>query len=79
MDMVEFEIKESVSTEGITEDYVWYSAQLLQQKMSSWSFDLQKLVSVMESRHKEHIQMINDLLAERSALKKILSQSKNKE
>jgi hypothetical protein len=55
--------------EGITADHVWYNANLLTQKMSSWGNDFQKLVSIMEARHKEHLGIIKNLLDERSNLK----------
>ena len=63
-------IKEGVIVEGITADHVWYNAKLLTDKMSFWEHDFKKLVSVMEARHKEHLQMIADLLAERAVLKR---------
>ena len=63
-------IKESVIVEGITADHVWYNAKLLTDKMSFWEYDFKKLVSIMEARHKEHLQMIADLLAERAVLKR---------
>ncbi len=62
-------LKESVTVEGITADYVWYNANLLTSKMQSWGYDFQKLVSVMEARHKEHLHMIADLIRERNALR----------
>ena len=62
-------IKDNVAVEGITADHVWYNADLLTRNMGSWVHDFQKLVSVMEARHKEHLQMIGSLLAERNVLK----------
>ena len=69
MSFEDLEIKDNVAVEGITADHVWYNADLLTRNMSSWAHDFQKLVSVMEARHKEHLQMIGDLLMERTALK----------
>jgi hypothetical protein len=69
-----FELKESVSVEGITEDYVWYKASLLRQKMRSWSHELEQVVSVMESRHKEHLKIIDDLLTENKKLRDKLNE-----
>jgi hypothetical protein len=69
MGFEDLEIKDNVSVEGITADHVWYNADLLTRNMSSWAHDFQKLVSVMEARHKEHLQMIGNLLMERTALK----------
>lgn len=65
----EFLIKDSITVEGITEDYVWYHANLLEQKMRHWELDLQKLVRVMESRHKEHLQMVASLNMENKMLR----------
>jgi hypothetical protein len=56
-------------TEGITADHVWYNADILTRKMSSWSFEFQRLVKTMEDRHNEHLKMITDLLKERDQLK----------
>jgi hypothetical protein len=67
-------IKEGVIVEGITADHVWYNAKLLTDKMSFWEHDFKKLVSVMEARHKEHLQMIADLLAERAVLKRQIAE-----
>ena len=69
MSFEDLEIKDNVSVEGITADHVWYNADLLTRNMGSWAHDFQKLVSVMEARHKEHLQMIGNLLMERAALK----------
>jgi hypothetical protein len=68
MDVKQFELKESFGVEGITEDYVWYNAKLLLGRMSFWETDFQKLVQVMEARHKEHLKMIRELLDERQNL-----------
>jgi hemerythrin-like domain-containing protein len=56
--------------EGITEDYVWYQSKLLANKMNEWQMDFEKLVNVMENRHKEHLKIIRDLLDEIKELKK---------
>ena len=69
MSFEDLEIKDNVAVEGITADHVWYNADLLTRNMSSWAHDFQKLVSVMEARHKEHLQMIGSLLAERNVLR----------
>lgn len=68
MDIKQFELKDSFGVEGITEDYVWYNAKLLLGKMSFWETDFQKLVEIMEARHKEHLKMIKELLDERQNL-----------
>jgi hypothetical protein len=76
MDTSKFELKESIAVEGITADHVWYNANLLTKNMTSWGHDFQKLVGIMEARHKEHLNMIAELLMERAALKRELAELK---
>jgi len=71
-------LDQGVIVEGITSDYVWYNAKILTDKMSSWEHEFQKIVNVMESRHKEHLQMIADLLQERGDLRREISSLKTK-
>jgi hypothetical protein len=66
----------SVNIEGITDDYVWWNSRILTGKMSLWTNDFERMVKVMEARHKEHLKMIADLLEER---KKLMDQLKAKE
>jgi hypothetical protein len=77
MDTTEFEINDAVTVEGISADHVWYNADILTRNMASWGSDFQKLVGIMEARHKEHLKMIADLLAERTALKRELAALKS--
>jgi len=65
----EFFVKDSITVEGITDEYVWYHAKLLSDKMSAWDHDLQKLVTVMETRHKEHLNMVQNALNENRILR----------
>ena len=66
----EFSFKEEkIITDGITADYVWWNAKSLTDKMSQWQHDFNRVVSVMEARHKEHLKIIDDLLAEIKQLK----------
>ena len=65
----QFVIEESIAVEGITDEYVWYHAKILSAKMSAWDNDFQKLVKVMESRHKEHLQMVQNALHENRILR----------
>ena len=65
-----------VKTEGITDDYVWWNSRILTGKMGSWADDFERMVKVMEARHKEHLNLIADLLEER---KKLMDQLKAKE
>ena len=55
--------------EGITDEYVWYNSKLLINKMSSWQTEFEKIVMVMEARHKEHLKIISNLLDEVKKLK----------
>jgi len=64
-----FMTTDSVTVEGITDEYVWYHAKLLSAKMSAWDNDFQKLVKVMESRHKEHLNMVQTALHENRILR----------
>ena len=70
----DFEIKDNVTVDGITEDYVWYHAKLLQEKMTHWDLDFQKLVKVMESRHNEHLRMLDRAMEENRILKRQLKE-----
>ena len=65
----QYEIKDSVTVEGITNEYVWYHAKILSAKMSQWDNDFQKLVKVMEDRHQEHLRMLDDALQENRILR----------
>ena len=60
---------DSVTVEGITDEYVWYHAKILSDKMSQWDHDFQKLVKVMEARHKEHLTMVQNALNENRILR----------
>jgi|TARA_R110000822_G_scaffold17518_12_gene58966 hypothetical protein len=68
-DYKDWVIKDSVTVEGITQEYVWYHAKLLSAKMSQWDNDFQKLVKVMEDRHQEHLRMLEDALQENRILR----------
>ena len=70
----QYEIKDNVMVDGITEDYVWYHAKLLQEKMTHWQLDFEKLVGVMESRHKEHLRMLDRAMEENRILKRQLKE-----
>lgn len=68
-DYKDWVIKDSVTVEGITNEYVWYHAKILSAKMSQWDNDFQKLVKVMEDRHQEHLRMLDDALQENRILR----------
>ena len=71
--------EDDIKVEGITADHVWYHADLLARDMGSWGAKFQKLVGIMEERHKEHLKLIADLLTERASLKSEIATLKAKE
>ena len=73
----QFVIEESIAVEGITDEYVWYHAKLLSDKMRQWDHDFQKLVKVMESRHNEHLNMVQNALHENRILRLRLKEKDN--
>ena len=66
-------------TEGITENFVWYEASILRRDMEAWSSRLDKLVKVMESRHGEHLHLLEKLLWENRKLKEQVAKLKGEE
>jgi hypothetical protein len=70
----QYVIKESVAVEGITEEYLWYHAKLLTEKMNHWQYDFEKLVKVMESRRHEHLQTLETLMLENRSLRRQLKE-----
>ena len=70
----QFVIKDSITVEGVTEDYLWYHAQILKRKMDAWANDFQKLVDVMEARHKDQLKMLQTVMEENRELKKQLKE-----
>lgn len=64
--------------EGITADYVWYQSQILTKKMKEWQLEFDRVVGVMEARHKEHLKIISDLLDEIKKLKEKANESISK-
>ena len=79
----EFHIKESHMAEGISADFVWYEAAIIREALNGafatnmHRFD--KVVRVMEARHKEHIKMLQDLMDQNRALKYELTTLKQKD
>jgi len=72
-----FIVEDSITVEGITDEYVWYHAKLLSAKMSQWNTDFEKLVGVMESRHKEHLRMLDTAMHENRILKLRMKEKEN--
>jgi hypothetical protein len=65
----QFHIKESHMAEGISADFVWYEASMIRNAMEASLHRFDKVVSVMEARHKEHIKMLQDVMDENRKLK----------
>ena len=61
--------EDRIYVDGITDDYVWYQSKLLIEKMKSWQFEFERVVQVMESRHNEHLEMIDKLMAQNYVLR----------
>ena len=74
MNTEEFKVKDSIRVEGITADFVWYEAAVLRDSMQAWGHRFEKLVSVMEARHKEHLKMLGQVMDENLNLKKQLKE-----
>ena len=70
----EFVIKDSITVEGITADYVWYQSKILSAKMKQWSWDFEKLVKVMEDRHQDQLKMLQVVMDENRDLKRQLKE-----
>jgi hypothetical protein len=62
-------IKESHMAEGISADFVWYEASMIRNAMEASLHRFDKVVSVMEARHKEHIKMLQDVMNQNRDLK----------
>jgi hypothetical protein len=73
-DIKQFEINESVVSEGITDEYVWYEGDRLRLDMMTWASRFEKLIKIMEARHKEHTTMLQHLMNENRSLKKELKE-----
>jgi len=70
----EFVNKGSVTTLGITRDFIWFESEILLREMGQWENRLKRLVKVMEERHKDQEKMIDDLITENKQLKKQLKE-----
>ena len=66
----QFVIKDSITVEGITENFVWYHSKILTEKMQGWQTEFERIVKVMENRHAEHLEIIKNLLEENHALRR---------
>ena len=68
--------KDDITFEGVTENFVWYEATQLRAAMSAWGYRFEKLVSVMEARHKENNLILSQVMLENNQLKAELKQIK---
>ena len=68
------ETKDNITVEGITENYVWYHSKQLISKMQDWESQFERVVKVMESRHSEHLKMIDNLIMENKVLRSKLKE-----
>lgn len=66
--------EQSFTQLGITPDFIWYESEILLRNMGAWESRFKRLVSVMEQRHKDHLQMIDGLLHEVKVLKQQLKE-----
>jgi hypothetical protein len=57
------------TTEGITEDYVWFESEAVLRELDGVASRFKKLASVMQARHNEHLKILRELLDENRALK----------
>lgn len=64
--------EESVTTEGIAADYVWYHSQVLLGKMGEWKRDFERVVRVMEEQRVANMRVMEDLLRINRELKEKL-------
>jgi len=62
--------QESYTTTGITEDFVQYEVDRISQEISGIKSRLQHLGSVMESRHRDNLKIIDDLLRQNKELRR---------
>ncbi|CAB4168243.1 hypothetical protein UFOVP1276_31 [uncultured Caudovirales phage] len=61
--------KDDAPTEGITEAYAWYQADVLAYKLDTLKYDLRRVITVLEERRRDNLRVIDDLLRENTALK----------
>jgi len=68
-----FEIKEEHVSLGITPEFVWYESSLIRDSLTSaMSLNMRRfeqVVRVMESRHAEHLKMLQDVMNDNKTLR----------
>lgn len=68
-DDLEFVSKETVVTEGITPDFIWYEMDLMQRKISDISGRLGHVMKVCQSRDADQKKMMRELITENTELR----------
>jgi hypothetical protein len=66
--------EDGVLTEGIVDDYAWYQAKVLADKISSLNFAVQQVITTLENRRRENLCVIEELLRQNTELKNKLKE-----
>lgn len=66
---LEFVSKETVVTEGITPDFIWYEMDLMQRKISDISARLGHVMKVCQARDADQKKMMRELITENTELR----------
>ena len=66
--------EDGVLTEGIGDDYAWYQAKVLADKISSLNFAVQQVITTLENRRRENLRVIEELLRQNTELKNKLKE-----
>jgi hypothetical protein len=66
--------EQSVTTEGINEDYAWYQAKVLADSLDAVKFNLRRVITVLEARRADNLHVIDELLRENKNLKEKLKE-----
>ena len=61
--------QESYTTSGVLEDFVQYEVDRISQEIAGIKSRVQHLGSVMESRHRDNLKIIDDLMRQNKELK----------
>jgi len=69
--------EDRVLTEGTGEDYAWYQAKVLANKISSLNFAVQQVITTLEDRRKDNLRVIEELLRQNTELKNKLKEKNN--
>jgi len=69
--------EDGVLTEGTGNDYAWYQAKVLANKISSLNFAVQQVITAIEGRRKDNLRVIEELLRQNAELKSKLKEKNN--